>query len=321
MDFIFQFGDSYPVEYSSSLWGDLLVAVVGAAIASGSAIWIFYKTIRSDERKSKLLKGQRDEERLKYFSALIRNILKFSAGQKMDYLAYSEALDTKPYEAHLVTYRIHHDLKRIQNKINQNEIYQSYLDQIGSSNDHINKFIAIYSNLDYLDAIVDAAANENVAGQKNIEKSRFTFKDKAEALLDYIGLLIEKIRKENPESFEGVPVWAALNGILGQFHQNRVDYGDLIYVQNGLIVPVRDRILRDFRDMKEAPEILQLTKKATHAFTDIRLNSENLATSFKQYYQQLDKIENDLRAKSMELLRKFGVESLEQLSFKFETNE
>ncbi|MBL6445668.1 hypothetical protein JMN32_05070 [Fulvivirga sp. 29W222] len=320
MDLIFQFGDVYPVSGNSSFFENLLIAVIGAVIGSGAAIWIFYQTLKSDRKKSRKLKNQRDEELLRYFCALLRNILKFTNGQKQDYLNFAKALEAKPYETHLVRYRVNHDIRRVQ-KMNQHEIYQAYLDQMGSKDTDINRFTAIYSNLDFLDVLIDAARSENELGQKHITERRFQYKNEAEKLLNYVGLFIENIRKSNLETYTEIPVWVALNQLLGSYHIKRTDASSLTYVQQAFVKPVGHTIMNDFRDLPECTEIMQLVKKATHTFSNIKLDSSELANSFQEYYSEFNKIEDELRTKSNQLLRKYSVKSEEQLAILNINNE
>lgn len=316
MDLIFQYGDFYLASENSSILEGLLIASIGALIGAGlaalSAIYIFKKTLKAERDRDFELRNRRDKELLQYFSGLIWNIIGFADKQKSNYLKFAKDLKNKPFKHNHLLMVVNYDLKRVENKIDQNLIYHAYLNQIGAKNTDVGKFTKIYSNLDYIDSLIDLAMKENENGQKNIENISMRYKEIADILLRQAAHFSEKIKLTSPEDDNINLMCRIVDDVLSGYISNLKDPSDVVYYQGNLVVPLRDKLTSHLSE-PNCEQIVKLAREATVLYRDIQLNSDHLAKSFEHYSYELAKAGEELKDKSKELLKKFGPKIEKQL--------
>ncbi|WP_028666475.1 hypothetical protein [Runella zeae] len=131
-DIIFQSGEFYSETGFS--WTEIIPDVVGnligGFIGAGSAIWLYYRSIKKDKEKEIEVQLEFEKNKLRYLQHLIgrsistiehliKGLDKFIQTIEEDNITFPELISAPL-----------HDLERIVHRINQEEHYHSYLNQL-----------------------------------------------------------------------------------------------------------------------------------------------------------------------------------------------
>ncbi len=81
MDIIFKFGEHYYETGDSSFWIQFILTVLGAFLGFGSALFFYYKKLRSEKKEELQRQKTISQNKLKYHKLLIENLIKTTNNQ------------------------------------------------------------------------------------------------------------------------------------------------------------------------------------------------------------------------------------------------
>ena len=275
-DIIFQSGEFSGDD--NSFWTDLLVGILGAGVGAYTTIWVYLQSLKKEKLKEEIKKKEFEKDKLRYLQHLINKSLstidhlitgldKFIQTIEEDNITFPELISAPL-----------HDLERIVHRINQEEHYHSYLNQL--KNDDIT---VIFGIIDYFyDSYTEI--------RKSLEKSqRYDFDRKQE----YIKLVYEvrkmtssklgELRKFN-DTF--LNFYKDLNSILVN-HIKEADQNprNLELIQHNLLHPILN-LWKNNREISTKIDFDEIVNKASDAnkmLFPIKENNKNVAADL-QYY-------------------------------------
>ncbi len=293
-DFIFQNGDFYYEQIHSSIW-DFLTTLGGIGIP----VCLFYLGLRAQKKKENTQKEEKQYDRLRYFATLVENIITICDKQKENCKTFSSMFESNPIVFPELEIIIGTDIKRVVVSLNQEETYHAYLKRFGNDTKRINTFRQIYSYLDYVDKIYDEHLSMLDKYKIDFKNLNSKYKEKSENLMDYIALLINRIKFNDP-NYQENKFWNFINNLILNYY-DKITEKNIQYDFDSFINPLKHGIVNDFRDITESEEIMFNAKNTTYLYTDIVRLSNEISTNFIRYsdffddaYKKLKEFSDDL---------------------------
>ncbi|HTB06479.1 MAG TPA: hypothetical protein VK806_05950 [Bacteroidia bacterium] len=299
LHFIIDFGSKYVQgNDSSGFWRSLL----GAFIGSATSLTVFYLGTWREKRKERRIKAENDLNTLKYFELLLKNAISFAEKQRDAYQEHSKSLKEKPLEYNLLRIIVVDDLFRLLNKFNHERIFHAYVNRFGNDETHIGRFQKIFSKLDFLYRVYEAANKLQEEYIEDLTKKMIDYKDIGEEqTLVYAAIVTGSIKKQNPE-FEKDAFYIMLNTLGMTYHKNAPSPKTIKYLQEKFIDPLKVSIMQNFKDNEDAMKLAYNCRKATWLYNDIIKRSESMADNFNEEYLRYKEAIDELKGVSNDLI-------------------
>lgn len=267
----FKFGTFYYEGGGSSMLSDFIISALGALIGVLGGLWIYY-----------LQQWRQQKDTLKYVVSLIESVVAHSKTQASNCKDLAAALRRRPTDYHMLSFEANHDLKRLANKLNQENFYHSYLSKYKRKPESYSSFKKIYSEIDFIDQIIDQLKSyieKEFYYIVEMKKKFVEFLEEGEAKSALLTVHPDYITKQQQ-------VVVYLNSALINFRQNMKDPNDIDYPLQGFVTPVKDFLATYHFTKPECNDIVSLFKKAETRHMIVVAKSEALAKELDDYYHK-----------------------------------
>ena len=114
MDLIFRFGSHYYENGDSSFWIQVFISFIGAFFGFGFALAVYYYQTKKDKLKEIKKEIKDSDDKLKYYSLLIKNIIRFLQIQKKQIVEFTKLQKKKRMEPLVLKKIASNDFIRLQ---------------------------------------------------------------------------------------------------------------------------------------------------------------------------------------------------------------
>jgi len=274
----------YYINDASSFWETL----AGSFMGTITAFFIFLLESKREKRKIKDEKKENYKSALIYFKLLLENIIKTTHKQVLAYHEHAVQIKERPLEFNLLRLFISKDVERILNKLDQERLFQAYLQEFGNSVEVIKEFQSVFSILDYFHSISNQVEKSQEIYLSELNDNLLKYKDiSEEEVLKNCVRLIEEIKNNNKEFIKD-KLYIAFNDIVLHYYQTSPIPPTIENIQNNLIIPIRETIIENFRDNLEASSIADDCRRATWLFNDIIFKANNISAEFNSHYEGMN---------------------------------
>lgn len=265
-----QFGTFYS-EGGGSIISDFVISALGALIGVLGGLWIYY-----------LQQWRQQKDTLKYVVSLIESVIAHSKTQASNCKGLAEQLRQRPTDYHMLSFEANHDLKRLADKLNQENFYHSYLSKYKRKPESYSSFKKIYSEIDFIDQIIDQL-------KSYIEKEFFYIVEMKKKFVDFLeeGEAKSALLTVHPNYIANQQqVVVFVNSALMKFRQNLQDPNDIDYPLKEFVTPVKEFLGTYHYTKPECNDIVSLLKKAETRHMIVVAKSEALAKELESYYHE-----------------------------------
>jgi hypothetical protein len=244
---------------------NLLIQIVGSLVGGLIAIWVYVNGNKTNVKRQDLEKKRIEIDKLRYSYSLIKGAISFTESLRENLDLFIGHLDTDPSTVPRLSTGPHNTLSRFVDKINQEEHYHAYRNQIcyGTS------ITEIFKRLDFIDSL------RNNLYQQFVELSQRNFDDRRKFMAnvdDGVKLLLDFnliIKAKDDPSEQLLRVFR--HGI--ENYQKIYRLGDLIRINTDFLQPLTRGII-DYqiatRDMTYSTMLYHFTTASTTINHSIR---------------------------------------------------
>lgn len=244
---------------------NLLIQIVGSLVGGLVAIWVYVNGNKTNVRRQDVEKNRIEIDKLRYSYSLIKGATLFTENLRENVDSFIRGLETDPSMVPRLSMGPHNTLSRFVDKINQEEHYHAYRNQIR----HGTSITEIFKRLDFIDSLRSNLYQQFIElSQRNFDDRRkFTANvdDGVKLLLNFN--LVVKAKDEPSEMLERV----FRHGI--ENYQRVYRSGDLILINTGFLEPLTRGII-DYqistRDMTYDAMLYHFTTASTTLNHSIR---------------------------------------------------
>ena len=269
---------------------------IGSFIGTITALIIFVLESRRERNKSRKERKENYKSALIYFQLLLTNIIKVVGKQVIAYRDHSENIKNDPLNFHLLQLYITQDIDRILNKLDQERLFQAYLQEFGNSIEVIKEFKEIISIMDYFNSIISQVTTSQEKYLTELHDNLVKYKDISEEdVLKGCIMILENIRNSTSD-YKKNNVYASLNAIVVNYHDTSPNPPTVEHIQASLITTLTNTILEQLRSEPEIFEIADDCRRATWLFNDIKFKATIVANEFNAHYEGMKSALKQLEA-------------------------
>lgn len=276
-----QMGDPSSNEEIGKWLLDLATTIIGTGIGAGVTVWLFYEAIKNENRKERGRKLGLQKEKMQYFQALVIEIIK-SLGMQIPYLdEFSQEVKSNPAELPLLKFVPLNDLDNIVHKIDREEYFHAYLDELKDEGANVEVFRKLMAYLNFFDASMsDIKAYLEKALNFDHER-KIALRETLTQVIDETALLLK-----NKEITQGhTQIANMVNAALlrnAKSPEKNIEY----YIQD-FVRPLQQQFVR----MEEPPEAIRTLmfrfKYVMTLASQIRDHNEVVAHYFAEQHKSL----------------------------------
>ena len=252
--------------------------IVSALIGTGTALLVFYLSIKS-ERKKERKKGQEENEnRIRHFS----NLTKSSINHVKNIISNLEKMISE-YEKNTIDFQLlmfspNKSFNRLEKLLKNENYFLSYIDKFGETK--IKTFNNLSTEVDYFNMQIDQIWEMVEKSQKFDYKRKKEFKEQVNKLMNLTAWLTKQ-----PELLEERDI-IKLNTYILDFHDNMTNEADLNYFY-GYIRKILEDVLIKYASNQIILGKLPKFKDASLLFREIQLQNNNHKEDLKQISETL----------------------------------
>jgi hypothetical protein len=296
------FLDSTPPFTSSEYWNGVFQNAIGCSIGSGIAIaisfYIYWLTIRENNKTLRIEKKIKEENQLKAFSLLLSKAIDDVNDQLKGLKTFNEEIKGKPHDFPRFVCKPNITLKRIIDQITIEKTGLTYVTFFNKSTSS-NEFLAILN-------IVDCLFEEISNLSKSIDIARNQISDMRMGISDSHNNIIDKIM-EYPANKDYLKVIAEdLSKIVLDFKATEDNFIDIHKVNDGFFTPL-DICLKDaIKANQNEPSLLNLFTHNNHAIWSYKAlisQYDYFEKAFSEMYEVIDVYLEGLKKFSSTILK------------------
>lgn len=275
-DIVFQSGEFYN-DNPSSWIVDLLIAIVGAAIGAGGAIWAVNHSFRKDKTKEEEKRIQFQIEKVKYFKSLVETIIKKLLVQIQNNNQFTKHLLENQLSYPQLELETFYELDRIVHRLNQEDYYHAYLGQFGDSNESIEEFRKLYAILDFFEANI-TQIKLRVKTETEADSSRKTELEKlATSAMDKSSLLLRNQSISNQKK-----ILEFVSKVLSEYHDGKTESTGYEYLQKNFVDRMKEGLIKYENQLDQVDLIVLDLKDCTIKYWEIIENAKLFANEMEE---------------------------------------
>ena len=287
-DIIFQSGEFYDnwVFSLTDIIPEVAGGIIGGLIGVWSAVLIFNRTIKKDREKEQEKQKSFEIDKLKYLALLLTNSIKTIENLIKGMDGFREEIQKDSIRFPLLETASIHDLERIVTRINQEEHYHAYLNQLKSE-----EIGTIFMLIDYFYDSYKLFWSLIEKAQKYDYELKKDFTDIEREIRESLSAGIYKL---NGSEYQNSDIHIKLNDILLsylQYLESQTGETNLEMIQKKLIKPILPVYLEygdidlpfDFR------EIGQKAGRANKMLHPVKMHSEDTDKKVGRYVEDFKK--------------------------------
>ena len=245
---------------------DFFKDLISALIGTGTALLIFYMTLRSDKKKSKEDEENQNQRRLDYLS----NVVTATKNQAESFIVNLKKsiadFDADNLNFHLLTKNPNSSLDRLNELLNNENYFLAYFKKYGKKN--AKKYNNIALQVDFfveqekqIWEMTKIAQSFDYNRKKSFTQSTNDLMNRTAGLLK-IDLLEQQYKDR-------------INEIFDDYYQNVGDMTDLSFHYERFIRPTMSNVLIHNVDKPEIIELISEFKNVSNLFNEIKMQNDN----------------------------------------------
>lgn len=287
MDIIFIFGENYYETGESSFWLQFILTVLGAFLGFGSALFFYYKKMRSEKKEELTRQKIISQNKLKYHRLLIENLIKTTNNQIKSINEYvteqkKDLLNIIPPKQ-IAT----NDFKRLVN-IN-NEIFESLNTLNKDNTDWLEDLKKLHVTTDYIESVFSEIFRITTNHLKECYKKASDIKQKIELISDRLSSFAFYLRKQLEEKRWENDLYVFVNDAIKQYRVQIEAKADFHKINKDYLEPLLKRIVDNYQTEPFFEEIMFLSKNARVKMNDIETDVDNMISEMNQVKIELEK--------------------------------
>jgi hypothetical protein len=277
--------------FDNDFFKDLLSALIG----TGTALLIFYMTLKSDRKKTKNEEEEQNKRRLNYLS----NVATATKNQAKSFIKNLEksisAFEADNLNFHLLSKNPNSSLDRLNSILSNENYFLAYFKKYGKKN--VKKFNNVSLQVDFFIEQERQIWEMTKIAQTFDHNRKQSFVQTVNDLMNRTARLLKIDLLEQKYLVE-------INHIFKDFYDNVGDMSDLNFHYTRFIRPMITNVLIKNVDKPEIIELISEFKNVSNLFNEIRLQNDNHNKSqkfiLKHYKESLGLFKKD----AMELIDK-----------------
>ena len=292
MDIIFKFGQQFYESSENSILNQFALSIFGAFLGFGSALFIYYKKIRSDRKTQKRIQQIETANKLKYHKLLIDNIVK----------------NTKNQVVLLNKYKIDQEkdlliiLPPMQIATNEFErliyINKDIFDSLNYINKHCDNWIEDFKRLNTTIDFIEGTLKEiHRISSNHLEisyRNALEIKQKIELIPDKLTSFAFKLQNDLGEKRWQNGLYLFVDAAIKEYLQLVEEKADLNKLNNVYLDPMMRNILEFYKNELFFEEIIFLCKCARVKMNDIKTDMKNTINVFVNINAELERTIKDV---------------------------
>lgn len=264
--------------------------VISALIGTGSALLIFYLTLRADKKKEKKKNKEDDQNRLRHFSNLIGSSVGHIESVTANLDEMINAYETNQIDFQLLRFSPNKSLIRLEKLIKNENYFLAYANEFGENK--IKTFNNISTKVDYFNMQIDQIWEMVKSSQKFDNERKVRFKEQVNELMNLTAWFTKQPNILSPEDIE------MLNIFIKEFYDNLTNEADLEYFYK-YIRRILEKVLIRYVNNQTVLEILPKFRETSALFKEIQLQNihhkEDLQQISKALKESLESYKRDTK--------------------------
>lgn len=221
-------------EEGGSLWSDLIIAILGGVIGTGSAILVFYLSNRRQVKIDNLKKLENQNNKLYYLASLLKSSINILKAQKDNLKRFVYDLKKDPIYVPDMSFVPMYDIKRIVEVLNLEDYFLSYTLKYGTTLENVKEYKSIISSLDFLYATFNSIVGELEKGKLHDHERKVQFNSDYQEAYEIFGRILFYLDRNQP------PLRKDVTDAYKNFTDNFTNPYDLEYYYDYFIVPLHN---------------------------------------------------------------------------------
>lgn len=267
---------------------DFLKDIISALIGTGTALLLFYLTIRSDKKKEKKKNKEDDQNRIRHFSNLVN-----SSTRHVDKIISNLDEMVGEYEKNQIEFQFlrfspNKSFNRLEKLLKNENYFQSYVNLFGENK--IKSFNNISTEVDFFNMQIEQIWEMVKSSQKFDYERKKRFKEQVAELMNLTAWFTKQTNLLSETDIE------KLNNFIKDFYDNFTNESDLNYFYE-YIRKILTEVLINYTSNPLVLEHLPKFKETSVLFKEIQLQNihhkENLHQISNTLKSTLDSYKKD----------------------------
>ncbi len=240
---------------------EFLQNFLSTLIGSGTALLVFYLTIRNEKKKSTELREQETENRMRNFDNLVSSSISHAEGTIQNLNEIITLYNTNNLDFQLLRFAPNKSFERLDELLKNEDYFQSFVQKYGYSK--VDTFNKISLEIDYFNMQINELWKMFEKAQNFDYERKVKFKNMSSNILNLLAKLT--IRTDNGSPAEDLE---KLNTHLQNFHQLSEENKTLkdLYDFNRLIL--NDVLIKHYKNLN-VTDILEQIRESSILFDEI----------------------------------------------------
>lgn len=296
---ITQFLTSYDV------WKDFIVPIGIAVFAGIMAYLIFVKETRRDKEKEQQAEKQLQQDKLTYFSNLVKNVISISEQQNASVLAFVKEQRKDPCGVKQLLLFSMNELRRVTADLQLESYMLAYVNYYNTNRQlAIKEFNNIIIRIDMLHGTFKAIEPHLQLVQEDERNAKLKFSNYNSGTSGLVAALSLRLSNSAPKLAE------EMDRITAAFYRAEIKNRDMQFCYNDFLNPLNSFAAKYVTaNLPEAPHIQELallTRDGKAVYEQLISHNQGLADEFQDHYERLKPEIEKLKEHAKRLLEDFG---------------
>jgi hypothetical protein len=292
------------------LWKELVTGTASAILGFTGAYLIFNRGLKKEKDKEVEKRDLLQKDNLRYFVALLKNIIDMGKDQSVGYKEYADNLKKEPLKDHLISSIVSRDLKRASERLDVQTYYLAYISQLPNTGESAVEFNEIIKNFDFIDALNDDVNRILREEIDIVSKMKYRLAEKFETVLDDAKKLVMNDNFQNITELANIktiqnytPLIDFLGSKLNDFYLFRENTQDYSAAKNIFLEPLQTFLSKP--EYVKHPYLLALfwnTNECLKIYSHINSEINKRSAMFNEFGDQMAEATKSLIKSSNRLL-------------------
>lgn len=266
IELIFQSGEFYAEE--GSFWKDFVIQ----SLSILTALVVFWLGVEANKRAKKTEHNELMKQKYDYFVAIINSIIGLTKEQSTLWSNFVQQLEADITNIPTPISVPIKDLERFSDVHDHESYYHAYLHKHISSGDAVESFRAFYTTIDFLYLSNNKLFERAYEARKFDHERKVKYSNIFKKVADEAAELVRKnsLAEEKDEFVE------FLNQSLMSFYEKRVDPTSIKEIQALFLLPVLNKIVKEYRSIDSAVQLAIDLKQANQIYESVVANNNSV---------------------------------------------
>lgn len=273
--------------------GDFFKDLISALIGTGTALFIFYLTLKSDRKKALKEEKEQNKKRLDYLTNLVtatKNQIESSISNLKENILEFEKDNL---EFHLLVRNPNSSLERLEEILRNENYFLAYIKNYGKKN--LKKFNNISLQTDFFIEQERQIWEMKKSSQQFDYERKQNYADTVNNLMNRTAQLLKMDLLDKKYKDE-------INKIFQDFYTNIGDRNDLNFYYDRFVRPIMENVLKHNLSQPYILELISEFKGVANLFTEIKLQNDQHNINQKAILERYEESLNHFIRDSKELI-------------------